>query len=395
VRKQSDSFSFFFFFSKGFFQKALIKKKKEEAGSSSLFFFSPRLLRKKKLACPNQQPKNKKQNNFFNKKMRSWVVVLLVCVCAIPILLLFIVALLADACIQSDLLFSRARLPHNHRWRWTAPELAQSSYCETWVSVPPSLTSSSPGPFRLSTLLFSAQPNQVSRRGLIFMCRGFNSNIQTGGNRAAVFVAAGFDVFLFDYRGGGKSYHLANARCPDRGGVLLDDATAQLDALFLLRRVAPAYSRIVLWGHSAGGSLASFLAACPQAPTTHGLVLENVALRLCHLTDFITPLLRPLWRLQWLALPYLRELRGQDVLIVQGELDNMLPPDNHQTFAQAAASSAHHGAITSLFLKGAGHCDQDCFAAYKLSVRTFLDALSPPKDTKQINKLDCFLDSFN
>lgn len=106
-------------------------------------------------------------------------------------------------------------------------------------------------------------PNPEARRVLMF-CHGNTRNISHCMDSVELFRRLGFGVFLFDYRGYGRS----EGR-PDEAGTYLD---VQAAWEYLLRERGLAPADIVVLGRSLGGAIASWLAA-RHAP--RALVLES------------------------------------------------------------------------------------------------------------------------
>jgi len=101
-------------------------------------------------------------------------------------------------------------------------------------------------------------------KAVILLCHGNGGNVSGWMSLGEVFTVMGFDVLLFDYRGYGKS----EGR-PDEDGTYLD-AEAAWNHLVSERRI-PA-ERIVVYGRSLGGAVASHLAA---AHTPGALIVDS------------------------------------------------------------------------------------------------------------------------
>lgn len=106
-------------------------------------------------------------------------------------------------------------------------------------------------------------PNPETRRVLMF-CHGNTRNISHCMDSVELFQRLGFGVFLFDYRGYGRS----EGRPSEQGTYL--DVQAAWEYLLRERGLAP--GDIVVLGRSLGGAIASWLAA-RHAP--RALVLES------------------------------------------------------------------------------------------------------------------------
>ena len=106
-------------------------------------------------------------------------------------------------------------------------------------------------------------PKEASKATLLFI-HGNAGNISDRMDKLRYFHDMGVNVFIFDYRGYGKS-----AGRPTEEG-LYRDAEAAYDYLTGQRRIA--FSKIVIYGASLGGAVAVDLAAKKQAA---GLIVDS------------------------------------------------------------------------------------------------------------------------
>ena len=106
-------------------------------------------------------------------------------------------------------------------------------------------------------------PREGSQRALLFM-HGNGGNISHRGDSLAIFHRLGFNVFIFDYRGYGRSEGV-----PDERGLYEDAATAWQ---YLVEQRGFAKDDIVLFGRSLGATIAAKLAA-EVGPA--GLIMES------------------------------------------------------------------------------------------------------------------------
>jgi uncharacterized protein len=111
-------------------------------------------------------------------------------------------------------------------------------------------------------------------RGTILYCHGNAGNITDRRPALEGLLALGFDVLIFDYRGFGES-----SGSPNEAGTYLD-VEAAWSYLTETRGIPP--NRIVIWGRSLGGAIATYLAA---KVTPKALVLESTFTSLPDLTD--------------------------------------------------------------------------------------------------------------
>ncbi|MDR2878270.1 MAG: alpha/beta hydrolase [Chromatiales bacterium] len=157
-------------------------------------------------------------------------------------------------------------------------------------------------------------PNPRAHRVLLF-CHGNTRNISQCMDSVELFQRLGFSVFLFDYRGYGRS-----AGRPDEHGTYLD---VQAAWEYLLREREYAPDDIVVLGRSLGGAIASWLAA---RHTPRALVLESTFTSLSAVAAYRHPWFpaRALIRYRYPVAEYVRALRCP-LLIVHSRDDEMVP----------------------------------------------------------------------
>ncbi|HLK96353.1 MAG TPA: alpha/beta fold hydrolase [Hymenobacter sp.] len=136
---------------------------------------------------------------------------------------------------QERLLFFPTKLAANHRFSFPG------RFEERW-------TLASDGT-RLHSLLFSADSTS---QGLIFYLHGNAGALDSWGDAAPVYTRLGYDVFLLDYRGYGKS-----------GGQISSQEQLLQDAETAYQQLLAEYpeNRVVVLGYSLGTGVAAWLAA--------------------------------------------------------------------------------------------------------------------------------------
>jgi uncharacterized protein len=124
----------------------------------------------------------------------------------------------------------------------------------------------SPDGVRLSGWYFK----RAEARGTILVCHGNVENISTHVKLDLWLVEAGYNLFIFDYRGYGRSEGY-----PDVKGVHLD-AEAALETL-VTRLPHPGNNRIIVFGKSLGGAIATHMVATsPYKCRVKALILDSV-----------------------------------------------------------------------------------------------------------------------
>ena len=100
---------------------------------------------------------------------------------------------------------------------------------------------------RLNAILFKAK----NSKGVVFYHHGNSGHLQYWGERAAVFLDLGYDVFMYDYRGYGKS-----------SGTIRREKQLHHDAAFLFNLLKKEYTedQMVFYGISLGTGIATRLA---------------------------------------------------------------------------------------------------------------------------------------
>lgn len=239
---------------------------------------------------------------------------------------------------QERLLFHPDVLPAGHRFDFGA------DVHEVTVAVPGA---------QLSALhLRLPQP-----RGVVFYLHGNAGSLQSWFTGADFFRAAGYDLFMLDYRGYGKS-----------SGRITSPAQLQADVRAAWAQVAPQYAgrRVVLFGRSLGTGLAADLAAEVQPDL---LALVSPYTRLADLARQQFP---------WVPAALLRyPLSTADALprvkartwLAHGGRDSLIPPAHSQALNRLAQQPQ------LLLVPEAGHNDIHQFAAYLDGLRAELDRL--------------------
>jgi fermentation-respiration switch protein FrsA (DUF1100 family) len=175
-------------------------------------------------------------------------------------------------------------------------------------------------------------------QGTVLVCHGNVENISTHVKLDLWLIDAGYNVFIFDYRGYGKS-----KGTPEVGGVN-EDAEAALDALLALPGV---HGRIIVYGKSLGGAVAIHLAATtPHRNRIRGLIVESafadyrmMARREVAKTIIGWPLQYPLSLLvnnDYSPLTFIGRVSPIPLLIMHGTADTIVPVEHGRLLFQKA-----------------------------------------------------------
>jgi fermentation-respiration switch protein FrsA (DUF1100 family) len=106
-------------------------------------------------------------------------------------------------------------------------------------------------------------------KGTILICHGYFENISMHAEHDLWLIDAGYNVFIFDYRGYGKSHGT-----PDIDGVHLDTEAALEWLVFKLPRAQQ--GGIIVFGESLGGAIAVYAVAKSQYKSrVEALILDS------------------------------------------------------------------------------------------------------------------------
>ena len=200
---------------------------------------------------------------------------------------------------------------------------------------------------------------QPAARGLVFYLHGNGGNLATWTVNADFYRDLGYDLFMLDYRGYGKSR-----------GRITSEAQLHADVRAAWDTVAPAYAGrpVVVLGRSLGTALATWLARDVRpdllvlvTPYTSALALARQ-----HYPFVPGALVRYPLRNDTL----IGEI-ASPVLLLHGTADDLTPLEHARTLLALARSPAELQVIA-----GAGHDDIHGFPAYRQGLATHLQDLS-------------------
>ncbi|MFQ5509208.1 MAG: alpha/beta hydrolase [Leptospirillia bacterium] len=173
---------------------------------------------------------------------------------------------------------------------------------------------------------------QGTERGTVLFLHGNAQNIST--HLASVYwlPAHGFRVFLFDYRGFGKS-----GGSPSLAGAH-QDAAAALALLRARPEVDP--SRLIVFGQSIGAAISVHLVATDPVGGIRALVLESPLYGYRDITREKLGDIWLTWPLQWplsFLMPdryspyrFIKDVSPIPLLIIHGEADVTIPPTHSE-----------------------------------------------------------------
>jgi pimeloyl-ACP methyl ester carboxylesterase len=194
-------------------------------------------------------------------------------------------------------------------------------------------------------------------RGVVFFLHGNSGSLDNWFVNLEFYRRANYDLFMFDYRGYGKS-----------GGHVTSEAQLHADARVAWDLLAPEYvgKKLVLYGRSLGTALAARLGADVE-PDLTVLVSPYESMRALAAEVYpwvpsavlrypldtaaaVSRLRRPLW-------------------LVHGEADTLIPARHSHALQRAQPSATLH------IVPGAGHNDLQEFEDYRAALRRAFDAI--------------------
>lgn len=204
---------------------------------------------------------------------------------------------------------------------------------------------------KLNTLLFRTK----NSRGVVFYHHGNSEHLQSWGERAAIFLDQGYDVFMYDYRGYGKSE-----------GSIRQERQLHRDAHFLFRELLRQYEqdKIVIYGISLGTGISCKLAARYKVKC---LVLETPYYHFFDVIRFHYPFLpvRIISKYRFRTHYYMRKVQSP-VYVIHGTKDAVI---SYESSVKLKERSPH---INLVIVEGGEHSNLPDFEEYHLAMRQAL-----------------------
>ncbi len=180
-------------------------------------------------------------------------------------------------------------------------------------------------------------------KGVVLFFHGRGKNLAVYGKRATPFIEKGYDVFIIDYRGFGKSSNGFK-----ENWILEDGDTAYH---FLLQHYKE--NEIIVYGHSLGTSIATWVASHHNPRM---LILEAPFYNMISVASHTKPLI-PEWLIQWVLRYHLHTDQWINkvqapIYIFHGIPDTVIPYEHSQ---KLFAKIKHHSKNELLILPEAGH----------------------------------------
>jgi uncharacterized protein len=243
--------------------------------------------------------------------------------------------------MQERLLFPATPLPAAYRFKFAQP------FEEMRIPVSGAV---------LDALYFP----QENSRGLVFFLHGNAGNLETWTTGLDFYRRVGYDLFMLDYRGYGKST-----------GTLRNEAQLHADVRAAWETIAPRYpgKPIVIYGRSLGTGLAAALARDVHPAL---LVMVSPYASLAAAAKRAYPL-APAWLLKY----PLRtdEIIGDvtcPVMLLHGRNDMLIPPSDSEYLKLRVRAP-----LELVLIENAGHNDIHLFPAYLDAIAGRLARLTP------------------
>lgn len=234
------------------------------------------------------------------------------------IALVYLVIALIARHTQEYFLFHPEKLPLDFKYRFEYP------FTEVYLDVDGATVNG----------LHFKVPNS---RGVVYYFKGNTRSVKGWGKYARDFLSKGYDLFMFDYRGFGKS---SGRRSEE---LFYEDAQAGYD--YLLRFYEE--GEIVLYGRSIGSGFAANTAA---SNNPRMLILDSPYKSLYHIVRYYTPFLpvASILRYQVRTDLYIPNVKCP-IYIIHGERDRLIP------FRHSIDLSRRNDLVHLIKIKKAGH----------------------------------------
>ena len=163
-------------------------------------------------------------------------------------------------------------------------------------------------------------------RGVVLFFHGNAGNISHRLDSIEIFHELGLDVLIIDYRGYGQS----SGKTSEQGTYL--DAQTAWDYLVDKRGIAP--EKIVIFGRSLGGAVASWLAA---RTTPGAVILESCFTSVPDMADRLYPFfpVRLITRLKYPVKDHVKQV-SSPLLVIHSQQDEIIPFDMGRSIYSAA-----------------------------------------------------------
>ncbi len=171
---------------------------------------------------------------------------------------------------------------------------------------------------KLNGLLFKVK----NSKGLVFYLHGNSGALDSWGNVAAVYNNLGYDIFILDYRGYGKS-----------DGVIENEEQFYKDVLFSYKKLISIYKeeRVIIIGYSIGTGSAAYLASVSNPKflvlqATYFNFLEYSGVRVPFVPSFLK-------KFKFETNKFIPKIKSP-IFIFHGDKDNVIPLNNSEKLSK-------------------------------------------------------------
>ncbi len=200
----------------------------------------------------------------------------------------------------------------------------------------------------------------------LLYCHGNAGNISYALEHIHALNKLGFEVFIFDYRGFGKS-----DGTPTEKGTYKDAKAAWTT---LVENANVPSRQIVIYGRSLGGAVAAWLAS---QVTPGGLIVENAFISVPEAGQDIYPIFpsRFMAQFQYNTLEYVKKSRAP-ILVIHARDDNKIPFRHGESLFSAARAPKRFLEVSG----GHGQAYKESASVYTSEIRRFVtDFIQPEK----------------
>ena len=163
-------------------------------------------------------------------------------------------------------------------------------------------------------------------KNMVLFCHGNAGNISDRLDTISIFNQLGLSIFIFDYRGYGKSEGK-----PDEKGTYAD---AEAAMKWIVENKNILHGDIIIFGRSLGGAIAAWLA---KKCTPRALILESAFTSIPDMGSKLYPWLpvRLMSRFSYSTIDYIRDVNSP-VLIIHSPDDDLVPFSQGKRLLEAA-----------------------------------------------------------
>ncbi|AWG23496.1 alpha/beta hydrolase [Flavobacterium faecale] len=239
---------------------------------------------------------------------------------------------------QTSMIFHTEKLPANYKFDY--PQKFEEINTKSFDNV------------NLNGLLFRAE----NPKGLVFYLHGNAGTLGTWGSISKIYTDLGYDIFIMDYRGFGKS-----------DGEIVDETQINKDVALVYSKLCKRYAEkdIYIAGYSIGSGLATILASNNQPKA---LLLQSPYYSFTELSSKIAPYFPNfIKRFKLESYSYFTKIKAP-IYIFHGEDDELIPVDNGLKLSKLKSAGIHY-----FGLKNQGHGDMNENEVFQKELQTILN----------------------